>query len=83
MKPLHEYPLTELKLVYRVLHAQIAQHPDLMDAELLEDLQGWLQIAAKKDGVNATEHAEWDTWLGNTAIPCELRMQGRRRIEPV
>ena len=82
MKPLNQYPLTELKLIYRVLHAQIAQQPELMDAQLLEDLQTSLQDAAKQDGVDATEHSEWDVWLGNPTTPCEVRMQGRRRIEP-
>ena len=75
------YPLTERKLVYRVLHAHLAEHPDLMDASLLDDLQANLQTEARADGVDVTDHQAWDRWLGNAVVPCDVRMAKRRIIE--
>ena len=62
-KPMEDYPLDELKGIYRVLHAQLPQHPDLMDSELLHDLQRLLQQKARADGVDVSLHASWATWL--------------------
>jgi hypothetical protein len=67
MQPLEEYILTELKLVYRLLHSQLPEHPALMDSQLLHDLQGYLQQRARKDGVDVSLHAEWAAWLNNPA----------------
>ena len=63
MKNLHEYPVSELKLVYRVLHSQITNHPDLMDSDLLHDLQRYLQKKAGEDGVDVSMHIHWSAWL--------------------
>ena len=65
MKPLDQYPLAELKTLYRLLHDQIAQHPELMDAELLDDLQSFLQTRARADGVDVSLHAQWAAWLSD------------------
>ncbi|MEJ2060016.1 MAG: hypothetical protein P8Y64_05945 [Gammaproteobacteria bacterium] len=63
MKPLDQYTLAELKLIYRLLHDQLAQEPALMDSELLEDLQRYLQGRAGEDGVDVSLHAQWAAWL--------------------
>lgn len=62
------YDLDELKLIYQLLHKQLPMHPALMDSELLHDLQGFLQQAARKDGVDVSLHAQWANWLNNGAM---------------
>lgn len=73
-----KYPLSELKLIYRVLHGQLGGHPDLLDAQFFEDLQRHLQKAAQAEGVDVSHHGSWDAWLGNAAVSCAVRMEGRR-----
>lgn len=80
MKALDAYAPDELKLVYRILHAALMQHSDLLDAELLQDLQTELQQRARTEGVDLTDHAAWDRWLGNAEVSCEERMRGRRPL---
>ena len=65
MKSLDEYALTELKLVYRLLHSQLPEQSLLMDSQLLHDLQTYLQQQAAESGVDVSLHAEWATWLNN------------------
>jgi hypothetical protein len=62
-KTLAQYPIAELKKIYALLHRELTQMPELMDAELLHDLQLLLQASAKADGVDVTHHAQWATWL--------------------
>lgn len=80
MKALDAYAPAELKLIYRVLHAALMQHSDLLDAEILHDLQTELQRRARAEGVDLTDHAAWDRWLGNAEVSCEERMRGRRPL---
>ena len=68
MKNLQDYPLGELKLCYRILHSQIQQHMELMDAELLDDLQRYLQQQATADGVDVSLHAQWSSWLNDGTV---------------
>jgi hypothetical protein len=63
MKKLNEYPLAELKLIYSLLHLQIIEQPALMDSDLLQDLQRFLQSQAKQDNVDISAHTEWAAWL--------------------
>jgi len=63
MKTITDYPLTELKLIYNLLHANIQLHFELMDSELLSDLQKHLQSAAASDGIDVTHHTQWKAWL--------------------
>lgn len=65
MKNLNEYPLTELKLIYSLLHSQIIEQPVLMDSDLLHDLQRLLQAQATQDNVDVSAHSEWVAWLNN------------------
>jgi hypothetical protein len=78
---MNDYPLAERKLVYRVLHRHLAEHPELMDARFLDDLQRGLQQAAQAEGVDVADHGQWDAWLGNAATACDVRMANRRLIE--
>ena len=63
MKPVDEYSLHELKLIYKLLHSQLPTTPELMDTELLQDLQLYLQRQAISEGVDVSLHAQWLTWL--------------------
>ena len=65
MKNLAEYPLSELKLIYSLLHLQIIDQPALMDSDLLHDLQSFLQSQATQDNVDVSTHSEWAAWLSN------------------
>lgn len=63
-----EYPLSELKLIYRLLHASLQTHPELMDSQLLHDLQTALQRRAREEGVDVSAHAKWAAWLGESPL---------------
>jgi hypothetical protein len=71
------YPLTELKLIYRVLHRHLAQHTELLDATFFDDLQRLLQRKAQAEGVDVADHGAWDAWLGNEAVSCAVRVEKR------
>jgi hypothetical protein len=68
MKPLEYYPLSELKLIYRQLHALLPDNPELMDSQLLQDLQNHLQAVARTEGVDVTHHGQWATWLNEGKV---------------
>ena len=68
MKPLDQYALNDLKLVYLTLHALLPGDPTLMDSDLLQDLQTHLQAHAKVAGVDVSHHAQWATWLNNGVV---------------
>lgn len=68
MKLTERYALSELKEVYRVLHAALSEHPELMDSVLLEELQRELQERATSEGVDVSLHAQWAAWLGGTLL---------------
>jgi len=73
MKNLQDYPVTELKLIYRTLHAALMSNTELLDSELLHDLQTWLQKQAAEEGVELTDHRQWDAWLRNKRGSSNLR----------
>ena len=68
-----ENPLADWKLVYRILHGQLTRQPDLLDSNFFEALQQFLQVKARQEGVDGTDHGAWDEWLGNQANRCPLR----------
>jgi hypothetical protein len=72
------YPLAEQKLIYRILHQHLIEHPQLMDSEFLHDLQRSLQKQAQAEGVDVSDHGAWDEWLGNIPVPCDVRVRQRR-----
>lgn len=73
-KTLNHYDLAELKLVYRTLLRALTAESDLMDSELLADLQSYLHSTAEQCGVDPTDHAALDRWLGNpSALSCAER----------
>jgi len=63
MKTINDYPVSELKLIYQILHSQIQENFDLMDSSLLQDLQSVLQSLATKDGIDVSLHSDWSSWL--------------------
>ncbi len=63
MKSLDEYALADLRRIYRTLHSQLQQDLELMDSELLQDLQTFLQSQAREAGVDVSDHAQWAAWL--------------------
>lgn len=63
MKSLDTYALSELKLIYSILHSQVLEHIGLMDSDLLQDLQTFLQVKAKSDNIDVSDHGQWDDWL--------------------
>jgi hypothetical protein len=73
------YPLDELKLIYRVLHRHLAQHTELLDARFFDDLQRHLQRRAQAEGVDVADHGAWDAWLGNAPVSCATRV-GKRSV---
>ena len=73
MEPLAAYPLDELKLIYSLLHTQLAENPLLMDSNLLHDLQTYLQTEARRAGVDVTLHAQWTTWLAGGTVLREVK----------
>lgn len=76
-----EHELEELKLVYRVLHQNLREHLDLMDTNFLQQLQHFLHERAREEGVDASDHGQWDRWLGNNdAPPCDVRVSRRTTL---
>lgn len=63
MKTLEAYSISELKLIYHLLHTQIPQHTQLISSDLLQDLRDYLLQQAKNEGVDVAIHKEWDSWL--------------------
>lgn len=77
---MEQYPLLELKLIYRVLHRSLSEHTELLDSCFFEDLQRQLQRRAQADGVDIGDHGAWDAWLGNEVVSCADRMERRASL---
>ena len=67
MRTLSDYALTDLKLIYNLLHERLPHDPSLMDSDLLQDLQVYLQQQARDDGIDVSLHAQWASWLNGGA----------------
>jgi len=65
VKALSDYALSDLKLIYQILHQKLPEEPGLMDSDLLADLQRYLQQQASNDGVDVSLHADWASWLAS------------------
>lgn len=72
-----QFSLDDLKLVYRVLHRHLGQHPELLDSDFFSALQRHLQRQATAAGVDVADHGAWDAWLGNAAVSCDVRLEKR------
>lgn len=77
------FDATDLKLVYRTLHGSLMDNIDLMDSEFLEELQTWLRAVASSDGIDTSDHGQWDSWLGGRPVPCADRVARRRNLSVV
>jgi hypothetical protein len=78
MATFDSFETSDLKLIYRVLHAHVMEHAELMDSSFLLALQSHLQALARQSGVDLGDHRQWDAWLGQAHTPCDERMKGRR-----
>jgi hypothetical protein len=68
MRPFDAHDLSDLKLVYRVLHAHLMEHTEMMDSTFFMELQKYLQERASAEGVDLADHAQWDRWLHNARL---------------
>ena len=59
------HAVDELRLIYRILHAHLAEHSELMDTHFLIELQDFLQHQARAEGVDTADHGAWDAWLSH------------------
>lgn len=73
MKALSDYALSDLKLIYQMLHERLPTDPMLMDSDLLQDLQTYLQQQASSDGIDVSLHAQWSSWLNDGVSLKEIR----------
>jgi hypothetical protein len=81
MSPLSHFEVEDLKLVYRTLHGQALSQPALMDSGLLHEIQRYLQLLARAEGVDLSDHARWDGWLDRPAAQRPPRSRGATRRE--
>ncbi|MBI5863581.1 MAG: hypothetical protein HZB38_03550 [Planctomycetes bacterium] len=67
--------LDQLKRIYVALFAHLRQAPldDLDEDDLLLRIQTYLQRKAREAGVDATDHAQWDAFVGNNGRSCARR----------
>ena len=78
MQRFSAFEIDELKLVYQILHKNLLSNMELMDAEFMQAMQSWLQYRAGEDGVDVSDHAQWDAWLKGHAPPtAPLGPEGR------
>ncbi len=77
---MNDYSIKELKLVYRILHKNLPSHTELMDSDFLSDLQTMLQKKAQLEGVDVGNHGDWDAWLGNEVVSCQIRNENRTSL---
>ena len=77
---MNQYSLNELKLIYRILHKNLATNIELMDSDFLSDLQSLLQKKAVADGIDVGDHGAWDAWLGNEVVACQIRNEKRTTL---
>ena len=85
-QPIHKFSAfdaSDLKLIYRTLHAALMDNIELMDSDFLHDLQTWLRTIACAEGVDTSDHGEWDRWLGGEVVSCEKRLADRRTLSVV
>lgn len=76
--------LTQAKKIYvalfhRLHDSRLAALDDLDDDDMLLTLQTYLQRRAREAGVDCTDHAAWEAFLGMADMPsCETRFADRQ-----
>ena len=79
--------LSQLKKIYLALFRQLHDRnfhdfDELDEDDMLLTLQTFLQRRARDEGVDCTNHAAWEAWLGVTDAPsCEQRFANRSRSD--
>ncbi len=63
MQGLASFEASDLKLIYVVLHRQLMDEMELLDSDFFTELQAWLQDHARHEGVDVSDHGQWDAWL--------------------
>lgn len=63
--PSLEASLDELKVIYRVILAHAADHPELEGNEFLDSIRRFLVAQATVEGVDTADEAEWEAWLAD------------------
>jgi hypothetical protein len=77
------FDASDLKLIYRSLHGSLMDNIELLDSEFLEQLQIWLRSVARAEGVDTSDHSQWDAWLGARQVSGTDRISGRRNLSIV
>ena len=83
MNRLAAFDASDLKMIYRTLHKSLMDNLDLMDSEFFTDLQTWLRTLAASEGVDTSDHSQWDAWLGGRFPVGEDRASSGRRLSIV
>ena len=83
MNRLSVFDADDLKLIYRTLHKGLMDNIELMDSEFFTVLQNWLRTLASSEGVDTSDHGQWDAWLGGKVVPCDQRVADRRKLSLV
>jgi len=83
MNKFSAFDATDLKLIYRTLHGSLMDNIELMDSEFLHEHQTWLRSVARSQGVDTSDHGQWERWLGGREVACEQRMAGRQNLSVV
>ncbi len=74
------YQVSDLKRIYRVLHQHLLQNTDLMESEVFEDLQAYLQGVATLSGIDISDHEAWDRWIREEPAPIMTRGRPHLRL---
>ena len=74
MSALNAFEMTDLKRIYRILHAGLSRDVELLDSAFLSELQTHLQKAATADGVDVSNHGDWEQWLKDQEPPASLTL---------
>jgi len=76
MKDLLENPsleasLDDLKVIYRVLVAHAADHPELAENAFMTSLDRLLRAQARIEGVDPSDAESWEAWLADAEVDDE------------
>ena len=75
---------TELGRIAKLSHLMedLLENLALMDSDFFSELQSSLQALARLEGVDVSDHAQWDAWLDQRHVPpWPSRRQRERRFD--